>query len=88
MVRRQDRDSECRELIDGVVSEELGVPGVITPPLYRRIGAEPNVNTTASTGMLGMSFLPFPPIPLDTCVPLKYPSLLMCTTCQWKNEQH
>ena len=33
------------------VSEELGVPGVITPPLYRRIGAEPNVNTTASTGM-------------------------------------
>ena len=32
-----------------VVSEELGVLGVITPPLYRRIGAEPNVNTTAST---------------------------------------
>ena len=28
----------------------------ITPPLYRCIGAEPNVNTTASTGMLGMSF--------------------------------
>ena len=36
MERRQDRDGECRELIDGVVSEELGVPGVITPPLYRR----------------------------------------------------
>ena len=54
--RRQDRDGECRELIDGVVSEELGVPGVITPPLYCRIGAEPNVNTTASTGMLRMSF--------------------------------
>ena len=48
---RQDRDGECRELIDGVVSEELGVLGVITPPLYRRIGAEPNVNTTAGTGM-------------------------------------
>ena len=25
--RRQDRDGECRELIDGVVSEELGVVG-------------------------------------------------------------
>ena len=27
----------CSELIDGVVSEELGVPGVITPPLYRHM---------------------------------------------------
>ena len=48
--RRQDRDWECRELID-VVSKELGVPGVITPPLYRRIGAEPYVNTSAHTCM-------------------------------------
>ena len=35
-IKRKGDKIVCSELIHGVLSEELGVQGVITPPLYRR----------------------------------------------------